>query len=91
MDRYLLNDILEYRDYMGWRAIIDKLNEEYHDKVYYGEPGKNWGECLRCRRSKTDLWNWRRGSHGEGQISHLNYANNRYKCIWLDVKLPKNY
>ncbi len=55
MDRYLLNDILEGRDYSIWRDKINEVNKEYHDKVYYDDGYK----CLRCRRSAMLLWNWR--------------------------------
>ncbi len=90
MDRYLLNDILEYRDYMRWRKLIDEVNKEYHDKVYYSDIWK----CLRCQRNGLGLWHWRGTGNYYGSkfgISHYSRANNRYKCRRLNIDLPKNY
>ncbi len=58
MDRYLLNDILEERSYSEWRELISQLNQEYHNKVYYGEREHAADDCLRCPRSDAYLWNW---------------------------------
>ncbi len=89
MDQYLLNDILEQRDHLAWRDKINKINKEYHDKIYYEGRWK----CLRSRRSGMFLWNWRnnrRNIYGS-KIYHLHCANNGYEWVCLYVDLPKNY
>ena len=92
MDRYLLNDILEERSYIEWRELIKEVNKEYHDKVYYGEHLRHWGECLRCRRSSINLLNWRSNNNNyRKQIYHLHCANNGYELVCLGIDLPKNY
>ena len=47
MDRYLLNDILEERDYMEWRRLIGELNNEYGNiipvhRIYFNIKGSYW-------------------------------------------------
>ncbi len=90
MDRYLLNDILEYRDYSIWRDKIDEVNKEYHDKVYYDEEWK----CLICKRSHMGIWNWSGGRgwrHYGKYIYHSCFKNNGREWTYSNVKLPKNY
>ena len=53
MDRYLFNDILEYRSYLEWIDKISKVNKEYHDRYDFQPDGI---ECKKCREV---LWNWR--------------------------------
>ena len=65
MDRYLLNDILEERDYIEWRDKIDELNKEYHRRVYYGTNMRKSicilekRECIRCQWCRYPLWDFR--------------------------------
>ena len=94
MDRYLLNDILEGRDYSIWRDKINEVNKEYHDKVYYGKNGP-YDYAIRCRQRLDALWNWRNYKKGTwGGIYHVSFVYfNRY-CYEdriLDIKLHKNY
>ncbi len=91
MDRYLLNDILKERSYIEWRDKIDEVNKEYHDKIYYDEPGEIYGECLRCRISNMFLWNWRSNDNINQRLYHNYCANYGYKWRYSNVNLPKNY
>ena len=92
MDRYLLNDILKERSYLEWKTLINQLNQEYHDKLYYGEREYGLGvinyECLRCRKCRNMLWNWREVGSG---ICHVHYKHNRFEWRYLGIDLPKNY
>ncbi len=99
MDRYLLNDILEERDYSTWKVLIDEVNKEYHDKLYYGTGGSNC-ECLRCRKCRAMLWNWRYYDiigieDDDDQVWIYNVYINKSRCCYyykgLDIELPKNY
>ncbi len=94
MDRYLLNDILEYRnymvwkDYLVWRDKINGVNKDYHDKVYFDDVY----ECLRCQRTDILLWNWEHKweYYYKTNIYHFSFENDGYECTCLDVKLPEN-
>ena len=59
MDRYLLSEILDYRDYLEWRKLISQVNKEYHHEFYYGCVRYSSIECLRCRNCDLELWNHR--------------------------------
>ena len=98
MDRYLLNDILEKRDYMRWRIKIDKLNQEYHQR-YKLHRMIDKRDCVMCRHCRFAVWNWRRmPNEYSDRIIHI-YNEcpiiscfESYKCFrWLNVYLPKNY
>ena len=66
MDRYLYRDILNNRDYLEWRELIDQLNKEYHKRYIYKDDGHNKDDGLNkdnglfCRRCDIGpLFNYR--------------------------------
>ncbi len=53
MNKYLIDEILETKDYLEWKAFINKVNEEYHKKFYC------CSGVIYCQFCKTHIWNWR--------------------------------
>ncbi len=101
MDRYLLIEILENRDYLDWRGLINQLNKEYHNRYYSDNM-----EVIKCQRCNYVLWNWRTSgwacgrsiiNNHEGSI--INNHEGLMKChygndgaiVLKGVKLSKNY
>ncbi len=53
MDAFIFTQIINDKDYLEWRKLIDQVNEEYDDKVYYDE-------CIMDKKATcTMLWNYR--------------------------------
>ena len=100
MDRYLFTDILEHRDYIDWKTLINETNREYHDRYYYGKKRYDYytSEVIRCKRCSCILWNWRRSDVPIGSCIYNNHKG-LMKChddddnmmVLIGVKLSKNY
>ncbi len=54
MNKYVIEDILEMRDYIDWRELIKLINKEYHSGYYLDET-----QVLRCAQCGATSWNWR--------------------------------
>ncbi len=103
MDRYLYREIIELKDYIEWRILIDMLNREYHKKLYYGFNRVFIRECVSCRVCDKSLWNWRlsfqsklndiyRIKEEDGCFYYERYQT--YDCCKTGkkgIKLSKNY
>ena len=54
MNKYLMAEILEVKDYLEWKEFINKVNEEYHDNFHYDS-----FNSIIWQRCHNILWNWR--------------------------------
>ncbi len=103
MDAFIFTQIINDEDYIEWKALINKLNEEYHSTVYYGE-GISAMNVIRCRKCRSNLWNWRKESvdlncnrsyynksYDGKHIEHIHCVNNCLISTELSIELPKNY
>ncbi len=66
MFNFLVDDITVYADYIHWRELIKKVNQEYHDRYYYGQRCNFWDglySALICTICHRVIFNYRRLSH----------------------------
>ncbi len=107
MNKYLLDDILNDRDYMEWREKINQVNGEYHNKLYYCEEIDDEGVSCTC--CATYLWNWRlKDDIDDDWVRNIKfnvyggscrvgegYCDGLIYCCrcssTFDINLPKNY
>ncbi len=100
MDAFIFNQIINDRDYLDWKAMVGKLNKEYHDKLYYGGDRLLYDGCeyLKCKKCNIILWNWRTEEYIKNvckiefvySIGHI-FLDDCFAYKMLSITLPKNY